>query len=285
MNRSVGSCFVVAVLAMYVQVTGAQDRLKSMPGYDQFEKMRREIPAAVKSGALDATWREGALEYSRDGKRYRFAPGARTVSEVPPAAAAASTSASRARPAPERGRQEDVVESPDGKLKAVYRDRNLFISPVTGGSETEVTHDGSVKDRIKNGTASWVYGEELAQTTAMWWSPDSSRLAYYRFDETKVPDYFVELDQTALQSTIDTEAYPKAGVPNPVVDVYVYDLATKKTTRVDVRNGRNFDDLVVGHYVYGITWSADGRELLFHRTNRQQNILELAAADPASGET
>ena len=30
-----------------------------MPGYDQFERMSREIPAAVKSGALDATWRDG----------------------------------------------------------------------------------------------------------------------------------------------------------------------------------------------------------------------------------
>ena len=119
----------------------------------------------------------------------------------------------------------------------------------------------------------------------MWWSPDSSRLAYYRFDETKVPDYFVELNQTALRSTVDAEAYPKAGVVDPVVDLYVYDLATKTSTRVDVRNGRNFDNLVVGHYMYGVAWSADSRELLFHRTNRRQNILELAAANTATGET
>ena len=204
---------------------------------------------------------------------------------MPIAAADTSTSAARLRPAPERGRQVDVVESPDGKLKAIYRDRNLWIAPVAGGPETQVTSDGSVKDRIKNGTASWVYGEELAQTTAMWWSPDSTRLAYYRFDETKVPDYFLQLNQTALQSTVDVEAYPKAGVSNPVVDLYVYDLGTRKSTRVDVRNGRPFDDLVVGHYVYGIAWSPDARELLFHRTNRRQNILELAAADPSSGET
>ena len=251
-----------------------------MPGYDQFERMSREIPTTVKSGALDASWRDGSLEYSRDGKRYRFAPGSRTVTEVPVAAADPSTSAARLRPAPERGRQVDVVESPDGKLKATYRDRNLWIAPAAGGPETQVTSDGSVKDRIKNGTASWVYGEELAQTTAMWWSPDSTRLAYYRFDETKVPDYFLQLNQTALQSTVDVEAYPKAGVPNPVVDLYVYDLGTRKSTRVDVRNGRPFDDLVVGHYVYGIAWSPDARELLFHRTNRRQNILELAAANP-----
>ncbi len=54
-----------------------------------------------------------------------------------------------------------------------------------------VTTDGSDASRVKYGTASWVYGEELAQTTAIWWSPDSRKLAYYRFDESQVPDYYL----------------------------------------------------------------------------------------------
>jgi dipeptidyl-peptidase-4 len=40
---------------------------------------------------------------------------------------------------------------------------------------------------------------------------------------------------------------------------------------------------VPGHYVYGISWSADGKELIFHRTNRRQNVLELCAADGETG--
>lgn len=40
---------------------------------------------------------------------------------------------------------------------------------------------------------------------------------------------------------------------------------------------------MVGHYVYGVAWSPDGAQLLFHRTNRRQNILEFCAADPATG--
>jgi dipeptidyl-peptidase-4 len=54
---------------------------------------------------------------------------------------------------------------------------------------------------------------------------------------------------------------------------------------MDVRGGKAFDDSVVGHYVYRIQWSPDGRELLFNRTNRRQNVLELTAADPATGTT
>jgi dipeptidyl-peptidase-4 len=119
----------------------------------------------------------------------------------------------------------------------------------------------------------------------MWWSPDSTKIAYYRFDEQKVPDYFLQMDQTKIQSSVDTEAYPKAGAPNPVVDLFVYDVATKKSTRIDVRDGKPFDNLAVGHYVYHVSWSPDGSELLFNRTNRRQNVLEFAAANPATGAT
>jgi dipeptidyl-peptidase 4 len=285
-NRFVRAGLLAAVAVLCAQMMGgAQDRLKAMPGYDQYQRMSREIPTVLKSGALDVNWRDArTLEYSRDGKQYRYDLGSRSVAEVP-AAAGSSAPGVGTRGAPERGRQFGAADSPDGKLKAFYRDRNVWISDATGGNETQVTTDGSEQDRVKYGTASWVYGEELSQTTAMWWSPDSRRLAYYRFDEKKVPDYFVPVGQTELQSAVDTEAYPKAGVPNPIVDVYVYDLATKKSTRVDVRNGKPFDNSVVGHYVYRIAWSPDGTELLFNRTNRRQNILELAAADPATGET
>src|SRR5690606_29984908 len=111
------------------------------------------------------------------------------------------------------------------------------------------------------------------------------KLAYYRFDESKVPDYYLQLDQTKIQSRIDVEAYPKAGVDNPIVELFVYDLATKKSTRVDVRNGQPFTNDVVGHYVYRVAWSPDGSELLFNRTNRRQNVLEFTAANPDTGAT
>ena len=52
-----------------------------------------------------------------------------------------------------------------------------------------------------------------------------------------------------------------------------------------MRSGKPFDNAVVGHYVYRVAWSPDGTELLFNRTNRKQNILELAAANPDTGAT
>src|ERR1051326_8497573 len=89
--------------------------------------------------------------------------------------------------------------SPDGKLKAIYRDHNLWLSDTNGGNEKAITTDGNEKSRIKFGNASWTYGEELDQTTAMWWSSNSQKLAFYKFDESHVPDYYVLLNQTNLQ--------------------------------------------------------------------------------------
>lgn len=266
----------------------AQDRLKTMPGYEQYLRMSKEIPTAVKLGNLSVAWKDGgkAFEYPKDGKIYRYEIATKATTETAaPAEAAPAAPGGRGGSGggPARGRQVTSAESPDKTLKAVYKNRNLYVSEASGANEAAVTTDGSEKDRTKNGTASWVYGEELNQTTAIWWSPDSRKLAYYRFDESKVPDYFLQMEQTKLHTTVDTEAYPKAGEPNPMVDLFVYDIATKATVKVDVRSGKPFDNDVIGHYVYRVSWSADGKELLFTRTNRRQNVLELAAADPATG--
>ena len=280
-----GLGLTLAVSAFHL-TAGAQDRLRTMPGYEQYQKMAREIPTAVKSGALTVTWKDGrTFDYNRDGKLYRYDVTTKFATELGAAAALATSGRGGRGGGLERGRQAGSADSPDRKLKAFYRERNLWMSDAAGGGETPITTDGSEKGRIKYGTASWVYGEELSQTSAMWWSPDSTKIAYYRFDEMQVPDYHLQLDQTKVQSKDDIEAYPKAGAPNPIVDLYVYDVAAKKSTKIDVRNGKPFDNGVVGHYVYRIAWSPDGSELLFNRTNRRQNILEYAAASPETGET
>jgi dipeptidyl-peptidase-4 len=288
--------FVCLGFAPSAPSAGAQDRLKTMPGYEQFQKMSGQIPGSMKLGAVNVTWKDGgsALEYQTNGKLFRYDIAAKKVEELGPAKSPPDRPGSGFGGRPggggrfppggvARGRQAASVASPDGKLKAIYRDRNLWLSEAKGANEVAVTTDGSEKSRVKSGTASWVYGEELFQRTAFWWSPDSTKIAYYRFDESQVPDYYLAFGQTGIQDTLNAEPYPKAGAPNPVVDLFVYDVASKKSVRMDVRDGKPFDNAVVGHYVYHVAWSPDGKELHFFRTNRRQNVMEFAAADPATG--
>ncbi|HJZ69024.1 MAG TPA: DPP IV N-terminal domain-containing protein [Blastocatellia bacterium] len=279
---------LLTTLGLSAAISRAQDRLKTMPAYDRYEKMSKEIPGSVKMGALNVKWQDAgkSFDYYKEGKTYHYdiATHATTEAGAAPAGAEQARFAGRRPPGgPERGRQYSSAESPDKKFRAFYRDRNLWLGDASGENEVAITTDGNEKTRIKYAVASWVYGEELDQTTAMWWSPDSKKVAFYRFDESPVPDYYLQLDQTKVQSKMDIEAYPKAGVNNPIADLLIYDVDSKKTVKLDVRDGKPFDNSVVGHYVYNVQWSPDGSELLFNRTNRRQNIMELTAASPDTG--
>jgi dipeptidyl-peptidase 4 len=288
-----------SIAVLHVSV-GAQDRLRLMPGYDQFTRMSALSAGAAKLGSIVPEWKEdgSSFEYALDGKRYRFDIASKHAAIIGDALPGTSVGGGRRRGQsqaqeergrgsrqgqPARGRQFESAESPDGKFTALYRDHNVWIGGPDGAAPTAVTTDGNAADRVKYGTASWVYGEELEQRTAMWWSPDSRKLAYYRFDEKQVPDYYLQMNQTEVYDTLDIEAYPKPGKANPIVDLFVYDVAAGKSVKIDVRDGKPFDNDVVGHYVYGIAWSKDGKQILLNRTNRRQNILEFAACNPETG--
>ncbi len=259
-----------------------------MPGYERYRAMRTKIAGSVARGSLRVEWIEGgaAFTYDKGGQTLRYDIGARKAGPyAPPKAEAGGRTTARdpnaARPRPARGRQFTSAFSPDGALKAFTKDRNLWISEADGQNAVAITADGSAEKRTKYGAGTWVYGEELDQNEAMGFSGDGKRLWYYFFDESKVPDYFLPLNVTKVQNSLDVEAYPKAGAPNPEVDLYVYDVAGKKSTKIAVRPGA-FEE-GVGHYVYGIRWSLDNRELWFHRTNRKQDVMEWCGADPETG--
>jgi dipeptidyl-peptidase-4 len=317
---AVGAAALCAAFAARAPVLDAQgggqqvvlDRLRAMPGYDQYTKMQDQLrsgPPFV-SGALTVSWDQDSsgFTYAFGGKMHRFDLATRkpTVTGDAPAAGAGRGGRGAAggggggrggrggaarvmpngapNPCPveqvDRGRQRACDPAPDGSMKAFYRDRNLWISRADGTEEIAVTKDGNEKARTKYGSGSWVYGEELGQTTAIWWSPDGTKVAFYRFDESPVQDFYLQLGQSQVQSALDVEAYPKAGTSNPIADVLVYDLKSRETKTFDVRDGQPFTNDVVGHYVYNISWAPDGRELFMHRTNRRQQIMEFVACSP-----
>lgn len=271
----------------------AQDRLSKMPNYERYQSQPGVLRQGFKSGAINVRWADDSksFAYSFNGKSMKFDIATMKATEVVGGPAVhefkstdgdiAGPRAQNRGPAP-RGRQFPMEYSADGKWRSTYKDRNLWLGPPNGEPTMQITNDGNDANRVKSGTATWVYGEELNQRTAMWWSPDSKKIAYYRFDETGIPDYFLTQPAGGFENRLYIEPYAKTGAKNPLVDVCVYDLESKKAIKVDVREGREFDE-GVGHYVYGVSWSPDGTELLFHRTNRLQNEMQWCAANPETG--
>jgi len=274
---------MAALLATTMSISQAQDKLKTMPGYEQYQKVAPQIRSSVKSGSLNVDWADTgkSFQYLQEGKLVSYDVKSKKTSIIgnPPE----RTRMNYDRPA--RGRQYASSVSPDGKVKAFTMDRNMYLSDPDGNKKKAITNDGSEETQVKYGIATWVYGEELSQNTAMWWSPDSKKIAFYKFEEKDVKKYFVLLDQLELYDSLEVEAYPKVGEPNLPVDLMVYDLETKKLTEFDIRDGKPFDDGGMGTYIYDISWTPDGKELMYHSTNRRQNILELRAANPETGKS
>ena len=277
-----------------VASASAQSRLREHPEWARYQKVREEGGRALKSGAVAVTWIDGgkALTFEWDGRLKRCDIEKRSVEDLGPAKAPAPApiaAVDRAneqrewRDRPDRGRQFPAVPSPDGAMVAWHQARNLHVGTSARGEHRAVTSDADDRNRLRYGSASWTYGEEFFQKSAIWWSPEGRRLAFYRFDESRVPDFYLARDLTARHSTLEVEPYTKAGGPNPQVDLLVHDLDTRRSVTIDVRSGKPFADDVAGHYVFAVRWAPDGRELLFHRMDRRQKVLELCAADPASG--
>jgi dipeptidyl-peptidase-4 len=278
------ACSLLLLFLGTVSLT-AQDKLKKMPGYDQYKKMAPKLYRSIKRAPTTVVW-------AKDGKTFTYVENGQTKTfDVKKKKVVSSKEAkrpqrrSRRGNRPARGRQYASAVSPDKNLKAFTKNRNMYISNADGSNIHPITTKGNDENQIKFGIATWVYGEELGQNTAMWWSPDSKKVAFYRFEEKEAKKYYVLYNQTKIQDSLETEAYPKVGAKNLPVDLLVYDLETKKTVTLDTRNGQSYNDGAMGTYLYDIKWSPDGTEVVYHSTNRKQDIMEYSAGNPITGKT
>ena len=163
----------------------------------RFREISGQIQHSAKLGVLHVEWKDDgkAFEFAQDGKKYRFDIATGEKKEIDPKSPPAdalkndvlrSSRRSQASPAqmpPPRAQQFKTALSPDKKFMAVCLDRNLWLFNLENHHEFAVTSDGSEQSRIHYASANWTYGEELDQGTAMWWSPNGRKIAFYRFDE------------------------------------------------------------------------------------------------------
>lgn len=257
-----------------------------LPGGATGESIARDFRLSASGTVRDVRWDCAAntvwIRKSGEWQTVDLTTGA--IAAAPeagtPPVAVAAPSRREMRP-PERGRQRASEPSTDGAMVAIARDDNLFLK-CNSKSEHQVTRDGTATMRY--GTASWVYGEELDQTTGMWWSADSKWLAFYKFDDEKVPQYTLLSGLTKLRPEIEQERYPKPGDPNPTAGLCVIDAqAFCQDPSIDGATlVKSIDVGSADQYIYGVEFSPRGTDLLFHRLNRRHDVLELCAVDPST---
>ncbi len=166
------------------------------------------------------------------------------------------------------GKQRLADFSPDGTKVSWIRGNNLFITDITDTNRVskQITTDGEF-NKIIYGTSDWVYEEELTLVKGYAWNETSTKLAYYRFDESKVKEYSMQIWGELYPEEYKYK-YPKAGEANSIVDIFVYDLKTNNHKQIDLGKDKDY-------YLPRIQWTKDENQLIIHKLNRLQNQYDI----------
>ena len=163
-------------------------------------------------------------------------------------------------------KQSFATFSNDGKHVAYVKNNNLFVKDLANNYITQITSDGE-ENFIKNGIADWVYEEELGLSKAFEWSPDGSKIAFLRFDESNVEEFSMTMYGDLYPDEFKYK-YPKAGEELSLVDVFVYDLKTQKKMKIEMGPVKNY-------YTPRIYWLSNSIDLIAVKSNRHQNHFAL----------
>lgn len=150
-------------------------------------------------------------------------------------------------------------------------DQNLYVAD-DNGKVTAISHDGS-NDLVYGQS---VHRDEFGIYKGTFWSPDGKQLAFYRMDQSMVPDYPQVDISTRIATTMPCK-YPMAGEKSHHVTVGIFEPATGKT--VWLKTGAPED-----RYFTNVTWSPDSKSIYILELNRSQNHLQMVRYNAHNGE-
>lgn len=141
--------------------------------------------------------------------------------------------------------------------------------------------DGGSVSVAESENSQITYGQTVSRNefgieNGIFWSPDGSKLAFYRKDDSKVTD-FPLLDITTRTGSLKSIKYPMNGMDSENVRLGVYDRATGKTVWCDV------DEYGYDQYLTNISWSPDSRNIFIQVLDRTQKHLKLNMYRAADG--
>lgn len=165
--------------------------------------------------------------------------------------------------------------SPDGNKVAYVSDYNVYVEDLATNSITPLTTDGNRK--FINGTFDWVYEEEFSCRDGIRWSTDSKSVLYWQIDARKTRDYYMINNTDSVYSRIIPVEYPKVGEQPSACRLGVADIATAKTTWLNMEGDPREHYIVRAEYIPGTT------DVILQQLNRKQNQSILYRANTSTG--
>ncbi|MBQ7279551.1 MAG: DPP IV N-terminal domain-containing protein [Bacteroidales bacterium] len=126
-----------------------------------------------------------------------------------------------------------------------------------------------------------VHRNEFGIEKGTFWSPNGTRLAFYRLDQSMVTDY-PRVNTHSRIATSTPFKYPMAGMKSHEVTVGIYDTRNDTTIYLNTRNDTSVAEREM--YLTNISWSPDEQTIYIARINREQNHLWLESYDATSGD-
>ncbi|KAL8994270.1 MAG: hypothetical protein Q9169_005705 [Polycauliona sp. 2 TL-2023] len=175
--------------------------------------------------------------------------------------------------------------SPKSDSIVFTRNNNMFLRKLSDPHVSQITKDGG--SELFYGVPDWVYEEEVfAGNSVTWWSEQGDYVAFLRTNETAVPEYPIQYfisrpsgktPAKGLENYPEVRQlkYPKAGAPNPVVDIQFYDVNKNEVFSVNVEKDYADDDRLITEVV----WAGKDGKVLVKETNRESDILKVVLID------
>jgi dipeptidyl aminopeptidase len=187
----------------------------------------------------------------------------------------------------EHGRVQLAQWAPTSDSVVFTRDNNMFLRIISSDAVRQITNDGGTN--YFYGIPDWVYEEEVfSDRISTWWSTDGQFVAFLATNETEVPEYPVQYFLSRPSGVVPKPGeemypevrqikYPKAGAPNPVVDLQFYDVARAEVFSVDISDGFADDDRLITE----VFWADQGK-VLIRESNRESDSMRLLLVDAIS---
>ena len=166
----------------------------------------------------------------------------------------------------------DARLSPKANFVSFVRDQNLFVLNLATNKLDALTTDG--KGPIKNAMAEFVAQEEMDRMTGYWWSPDESKIAFTRIDESGV-ELVTRNEIYADGIKLTEQRYPYAGKPNVTIELGVVNVTDKQVNWLDLGTDKDI-------YLPRVKWLPDSNQLSFQWQSRNQQALDLRIANLSS---